>query len=113
MVSRRQPEQDRVHPYGFQPPVGTPFGLEATTVEDFFAEHDDTTWLQHTAPLQLLDEHRALGRRPLDTHHALRRSLLESLLLRLANAPAVSGAVPAASGTYGRFLDAPLRTCGT
>ena len=66
---------------------------------------DDTAWLQHTA-LQLLDEHRALGRRPLDTHHALRRSLLESLLLRLANSPTVSGAVPAASGTYARFLDA-------
>lgn len=50
---------------------------------------EDAAWLQQTA-LQLLDEHRALGRRPLDVHHALRRSLLESLLLRLANAPAIA-----------------------
>jgi AraC-like DNA-binding protein len=71
---------------------------------------DDTLWLQQTA-FQLLDEHRALGRRPLDVHHALRRSLLESLLLRLANA---AGTTPAAAatagtgrgGTFGRFLDA-------
>ncbi|MFI5967877.1 helix-turn-helix domain-containing protein [Streptomyces asoensis] len=73
---------------------------------------EDTAWLQQTA-LQLLDEHRALGRRPLDVHHALRRSLLESLLLRLANSP---GLAPVATATatagadradrYGRFLDA-------
>ncbi|MEU8891358.1 AraC family transcriptional regulator [Streptomyces sp. NPDC048442] len=201
MVSGRQPEPGSVRLYGFQPPVGTPFGLEVTTVEDFFAQHadwpwnppvpgratfhyliavtegellhdvdhvtrtitpgqwlwvrpghtqcwhppgaargpfilfepdvlrpdiarllapltahdappvltphpDDTLWLQQTA-LQLLDEHRALGHRPLDTHHALRRSLLESLLLRLANSPDITRAVRAAApGTYARFLDA-------
>ncbi|WP_307839672.1 AraC family transcriptional regulator [Streptomyces sp. MBT49] len=70
---------------------------------------DDTAWLQHTA-LQLLDEHRALGRRPLDIHHALRRSLLESLLLRLAGAPGVTSAGTSAGksrgDTYGRFADA-------
>ncbi|GAA0286945.1 AraC family transcriptional regulator [Streptomyces turgidiscabies] len=197
--------------YGFQPPVGTPYGLEVSTVEDFFAQHDDwpwnpprpgratfhyliavtegelrhdvdhvtrtvapgqwlwvrpghvlcwhppgaargpfilfepdvlrpdlarllapltaheapavlsphpddTAWLQQTA-LQLLDEHRALGRRPLDIHHALRRSLLESLLLRLANSPGITptgtATTTTGSGTgtgradrYGRFLDA-------
>jgi AraC-like DNA-binding protein len=191
--------------YGFQPPVGTPYGLEVSTVEDFFAQHDDwpwnpprpgratfhyliavTTgellhdvdhvtrtvgpgqwlwvrpghvqcwhppgdargpfilfepdvlrpdiarllapltahdapavlsphpdddaWLQQTA-LQLLDEHRALGRRPLDVHHALRRSLLESLLLRLADAPGITpdGAATGGTGrgdTYRRFVDA-------
>ncbi|MEU1480975.1 helix-turn-helix domain-containing protein [Streptomyces sp. NPDC001668] len=71
---------------------------------------DDTNWLQQTA-LQLLDEHRSLGRRPLDIHHALRRSLLESLLLRLANSPGIAlvGTATAANGRadrYGRFLDA-------
>ncbi|MGY1499582.1 helix-turn-helix domain-containing protein [Streptomyces sp. QTS52] len=195
--------------YGFQPPVGTPYGLEVSTVEDFFARHDDwpwnpprpgratfhylilvtdgelrhdvdhvtrtvapgqwlwvrpghaqcwhppgaargpfilfepdvlrpdlarllapltaheapavlsphpddTAWLQQTA-LQLLDEHRALGRRPLDIHHALRRSLLESLLLRLANSPdiapigtatATTGAGRGRADRYGHFLDA-------
>ncbi len=191
--------------YGFQPPVGTPYGLEVSTVEDFFAQHDDwpwnpprpgratfhyliavtegelrhdvdhltrtlapgqwlwvrpghaqcwhppgaargpfvlfepdvlrpdiarllapvtahdapavlnphpddADWLQQTA-LQLLDEHRALGRRPLDVHHALRRSLLESLLLRLAGAPGVAPSSAATAGAgrgdrYGRFLDA-------
>ncbi|MFI5819585.1 helix-turn-helix domain-containing protein [Streptomyces rishiriensis] len=71
---------------------------------------DDGAWLQQTA-LQLLDEHRALGRRPLDVHHALRRSLLESLLLRLANSPGITPATATATaGTgradrYGRFLD--------
>ncbi|USQ86177.1 AraC family transcriptional regulator [Streptomyces phaeoluteigriseus] len=49
-------------------------------------EPHDAPWLERTA-LQLLDEHRALGRRPLATHHALRRSLLEALLLRLAHSP--------------------------
>lgn len=193
--------------YGFEPPVGTPYGLEVNSVEDFFVQHDDwpwnpprpgratfhyliavtegellhdvdhvtrtvgpgqwlwvrpghaqcwhppgtargtfvlfepdvlrpdlarllapltahdapavlsphpddIAWLQQTAR-QLLDEHRALGRRPLDVHHALRRSLLESLLLRLANS---TGIVPVATATatagtgradrYGRFLDA-------
>ncbi|MGW6930886.1 hypothetical protein ACWGE0_12545 [Lentzea sp. NPDC054927] len=67
---------------------------------------DDASWLEQTA-LQLLDEHRALGRRPLDVHHALRRSLLESLLLRLANAPGVAPADTTAGegrgDTYGRF----------
>ncbi|MFI6743166.1 helix-turn-helix domain-containing protein [Nonomuraea sp. NPDC050451] len=71
---------------------------------------DDAAWLQQTA-LQLLDEHRALGRRSLDVHHALRRSLLESLLLRLANAPGITptGAATASTGrgdTYRRFVDA-------
>ncbi|MER6130495.1 AraC family transcriptional regulator [Streptomyces sp. NPDC001815] len=76
---------------------------------------DDTAWLQQTA-LQLLEEHRALGRRPLDIHHALRRSLLESLLLRLANSPGLDplGTATAAATAradrgradrYGRFLD--------
>ncbi|MGD6749560.1 helix-turn-helix domain-containing protein [Streptomyces sp. BH105] len=190
--------------YGFQPPVGTPYGLEVSTVEDFFAEHDDWPWnpprpgratfhyliavtegvlrhdvdhitrtvtpgqwlwvrpghtqcwnppgaargtfilfepdvlrpdiarllapltahdspavlsphpddaarLQQTA-LQLLDEHRALGRRPLDVHHALRRSLLESLLLRLADSPGLTPTDATAgtgrADTYGRFMDA-------
>ncbi|MCX4647569.1 MULTISPECIES: AraC family transcriptional regulator [unclassified Streptomyces] len=71
---------------------------------------DDVAWLRQTA-LQLLDEHRALGRRPLDVHHALRRSLLESLLLRLASSPGVAptGAAMVRAGrgdTYGRFVDA-------
>ena len=71
---------------------------------------DDTVWLQQTA-LQLLDEHRALGRRPLGLHHALRCSLLESLLLRLANSPGITPIGTATAGTgradrYGRFLDA-------
>jgi AraC-like DNA-binding protein len=191
--------------YGFQPPVGTPYGLEVSTVEDFFAEHDDWPWnpprpgratfhylilvtegellhdvdhvtrtvvsgqwlwvrpghaqcwhppgavrglfilfepdvltsdaarllaplTAHEAPavlnphpddaawlrqtaLQLLDEHRALGRRRLDVHHALRRSLLESLLLRLANSPDVTTTGTAEDGTgrrdtYARFVDA-------
>ncbi|GAA2597120.1 AraC family transcriptional regulator [Streptomyces lienomycini] len=191
--------------YAFQPPVGTPYGLEVNTIEDFFVQHDDWPWnpprpgratfhyliavtegeLRHDvdhvtrtvapgqwlwvrpghtlcwhppgsargpfilfepdvlrpdiarllAPLtahdapavlsphagdsawlqqsafQLLDEHRALGRRPLDIHHALRRSLLESLLLRLANAPGIAPTGTATTGTsrtdrYGRFLDA-------
>lgn len=189
--------------YGFEPPVGTPYGLEVSTVEDFFAQHDDwpwnpprpgratfhyliavtegellhdvdhvtqtvrpgqwlwvrpghaqcwhppgtargtfilfepdvlrpdlarllapltaheapavlsphpddIAWLQQTA-LQLLDEHRALGRRPLDVHHALRRSLLESLLLRLANSPGIAPVATAGTGRadrHGRFLDA-------
>ncbi|GGQ35709.1 helix-turn-helix domain-containing protein [Streptosporangium pseudovulgare] len=191
--------------YGFQPPIGTPYGLEVSTVEDFFVQHDDWPWnpprpgratfhylitvtegelrhdvdhvtrivtpgqwlwvrpghaqrwhppgtargpfilfepgvltpgttrllapiTAHQAPavlsphpddaawlhqtaLQLLDEHRALGRRPLDVHHALRRSLLESLLLRLANAPGITPTGAATTGTgrgdtYGRFADA-------
>ncbi|MEU0031356.1 AraC family transcriptional regulator [Streptomyces sp. NPDC006335] len=59
-------------------------------------------WLEQTA-LQLLDEHRALGRRPLPVHHALRCRLLESLLLRLAHsAPAGAGRHP----TYERFVNA-------
>ncbi|WP_417159301.1 helix-turn-helix domain-containing protein [Streptomyces bottropensis] len=211
MVSKRHPSPSgRAEPaavplYGFQPPVGTPYGLEVNTVEDFFAQHDDwpwnpprpvratfryliavtegelrhdvdhvtrtvapgqwlwvrpghtlcwhppgsargpfvlfepdvlrpdiarllapltahdapavlspqaddAAWLQQTA-LQLLDEHRALGRRPLDIHHALRRSLLESLLLRLTNVPGIAPTGTATAGTgrtgrYGRFLDA-------
>ncbi|MEH0468250.1 AraC family transcriptional regulator [Streptomyces sp. B21-097] len=210
MVGERHPGPSRragpaaVPLYGFQPPVGTPYGLEVSTVEDFFAQHDDwpwnpprpgratfhyliavtegelrhdvdhvtrtvapgqwlwvrpghaqcwhppgaargpfvlfepdvlrpdvarllapltaheapavlsphpddTAWLQQTA-LQLLDEHRALGRRPLDVHHALRRSLLESLLLRLADAPEVTTADTSAGtsrgDTYRRFVDA-------
>ena len=193
--------------YGFQPPVGTPYSLEVTTVEDFFADHDDWPWnpprpgratfhylihvtsgvlehdvdhisrtvapgqwlwvrpghtqcwhlpgtargpfilfepdvlraetarlltpvTAHEAPavltphpedapwaertaLQLLDEHRSLGRRPLDLHHALRRSLLEALLLRLAYSPGATGSLPPAAHSdgrrttaYRRFLDA-------
>ncbi|MEH0556820.1 helix-turn-helix domain-containing protein [Streptomyces sp. B21-101] len=71
---------------------------------------EDAVWLQQTA-LQLLDEHRALGRRPLDVHHALRRSLLEALVLRLADSPGVVPVDTATAGAgrsdrYGRFLDA-------
>nr|WSZ17357.1 AraC family transcriptional regulator [Streptomyces canus] len=211
MVDKRHPSPSgRAEPaavplYGFQPPVGTPYGLEVNTIEDFFAQHDDwpwnpprpvratfhyliavtegelrhdvdhvtrtvapgqwlwvrpghtlcwhppgsargpfvlfepdvlrpdiarllapltahdapavlspqaddAAWLQQTA-LQLLDEHRALGRRPLDIHHALRRSLLESLLLRLTNVPGIAPTGAATAGTgrsdrYGGFLDA-------
>ena len=210
MVGKRHPEAGgqagaaAVPLYGFQPPVGTPYGLEVNTIEDFFAQHDDWPWnpplpgrasfhyligvtegellhdvdhvtrsvtpgrwlwvrpghaqcwhppgtargpfilfephvltsvtahllaplTAHQAPavlsphpddapwllqtaLQLLDEHRALGRRPLDLHHALRRSLLESLLLRLANSPDLAPTHAAAAAgraeTYRRFLDA-------
>ncbi|MFJ8657107.1 helix-turn-helix domain-containing protein [Streptomyces rochei] len=211
MVGKRHPASNRqagpaeVPLYGFQPPVGTPFGLEVSTMEDFFAQHDDWPWnpphpgratfhyliavtegellhdvdhltrtvvpgqwlwvrpghtqcwhppnaargpfilfepdvltpatarllaplTAHEAPavlsphpddaawlhqtaLQLLAEHRALGRRPLDVHHALRRSLLEALLLRLAHTPGATptGAATAGTGhsdTYGRFADA-------
>ncbi|WP_433918694.1 AraC family transcriptional regulator [Streptomyces canus] len=211
MVDKRHPgpsgraEPAAVPLYGFQPPVGTPYGLEVNTIEDFFAQHDDwpwnpprpvratfhyliavtegellhdvdhvtrtvapgqwlwvrpghtlcfhppgsargpfvlfepdvlrpdiarllapltahdapavlspqaddAAWLQQTA-LQLLDEHRALGRRPLDIHHALRRSLLESLLLRLTNVPGIAPTGTATADTgridrYVRFLDA-------
>lgn len=210
MVDKRHPSPSgqagpsAVPLYGFQPPVGTPYGLEVSTVEDFFVQHDDwpwnpprpgratfhyliavaegelrhdvdhltrtvtpgqwlwvrpghalcwhppgtargpfilfepdvlrpdiarllapltaheapavlsphpddAAWLQQTA-LQLLDEHRALGRRPLGVHHALRRSLLESLLLRLANAPGVTPAGTSAGAsrgdTYRGFTDA-------
>ncbi|MEU6230924.1 AraC family transcriptional regulator [Streptomyces sp. NPDC047042] len=71
---------------------------------------DDAAWLEQTA-LQLLDEHRALGRRQLDVHHALRRSLLESLLLRLADSPDVTSTAAAVEvtsrrDTYARFVDA-------
>ncbi len=216
--SRPQPrfiahaEPTSVPLYGFQPPVGTPYGLEVTTVEDFYAHHDDWPWnpprpgratfhylilvtegllrhdvdhvtrtvtpgqwlwvraghvqcwhdpstargpfvlfepevlrpdtahllaplTSHDAPavliphpddvpwleqtaFQLLDEHRALGRRPLPAHHALRCSLLEALLLRLAHSPGVSAPPAHTAGTaagpsgsrprsaYERFLDA-------
>jgi AraC-like DNA-binding protein len=216
--SKTRPDPASIPLYGFQPPVGTPYGLEVTTVEDFYAHHDDWPWnpprpgratfhylilvtegvlqhdvdhvtrtvgpgqwlwvrpghvqcwhdpstargffvlfepevlraetarqlapvTSHDAPavltphsadapwleqtaLQLLDEHRALGRRPLAAHHALRRSLLEALLLRLAHFPGVSNppadagtaspgggpvAAPvgtAAGGLYEQFLDA-------
>ncbi|WP_426503546.1 helix-turn-helix domain-containing protein [Dactylosporangium sp. McL0621] len=70
---------------------------------------DDAVWAERTA-LQLLDEHRAMGRRPLDLHHALRRSLLEALLLRLAHCPDATPPAPADEGrraaVYGQFLDA-------
>lgn len=189
--------------YGFQPPVGTPYSLEVTTIEDFHADHDNWPWnpprpgratfhylilvtsgvlhhdvdhvtrtvtpgqwlwvrpghtqcwhppgtakgpfilfepdvlradaarllrpvTAHDAPavltpnpddapwaertaLQLLDEHRALGQRPLDLHHALRRNLLEALLLRLAHRPDTtpsSSAPGRRSATYLKFLDA-------
>ncbi len=29
---------------GLQPPIGTPVGLEVSTMEDFFAQHDDWPW---------------------------------------------------------------------
>jgi AraC-like DNA-binding protein len=189
--------------YRFAPPVGTPYGLEVRTVEDFHAEHDPwpydvgrpgratfhylihvrrgrlrhdvdsvthdigpgrwlwvrpghtqgwhppgdaagpfilfepdvlspdaarllSTVLAHDAPAvltphaddaealeqtahQLLAEHRAMGRRPLAAHHALRRSLLESILLRLTAAPEVEGARPPTGGRvdlHARFADA-------
>lgn len=50
MVDRRHPRPSgqagpaEVPLYGFQPPVGTPYGLEVSTVEDFFAQHDDWPW---------------------------------------------------------------------
>lgn len=196
-----QPESASVPLYGFQPPVGTPYGLEVTTVEHFHDHHDDWPWnpprpsratfhylilvtegllrhdvdhVTHTvapdqwlwvraghvqcwhdpstargpfvlfepevlrsdtahllAPLtshqapavltphpddvpwleqttyQLLDEHRALGRRPLPAHHALRRSLLETLLLRLAHSAGGLGAPPE-SGPSGDISRPPL-----
>ena len=61
---------------------------------------EDGPWLEQTA-LQLLDEHRALGRRPLAAHHALRRSLLEALLLRLAHSPGVSDPPDAGTNFHG------------
>ncbi|MFJ9150395.1 helix-turn-helix domain-containing protein [Streptomyces sp. NPDC102270] len=67
---------------------------------------DDVPWLEQTS-LQLLDEHRALGRRPLPAQHALRCSLLETLLLRLAHAPGADASGSSGSHpTYERFLDA-------
>jgi AraC-like DNA-binding protein len=196
-------QSERVTPlYGFQPRVGTPYGLEVTTIEDFHAHHDDWPWnpprpgratfhylilvtsgelrhdvdhvthtvtpgqwlwvrpghaqcwhppgtatgpfilfepdvltaetaqlltsaTAHDAPavltphpddapwtertaLQLLDEHRALGRRPLDLHHALRRSLLEALLLRLAHNPDTTPPPSAGqrAAVHRQFLDA-------
>ncbi|RZU18143.1 AraC-like DNA-binding protein [Streptomyces sp. BK239] len=189
--------------YGFQPPAGTPYSLEVTTIEDFHADHDDWPWnpprpgratfhylilvtsgvlkhdvdhithtvspgqwlwvrpghtqcwhppstatgpfilfepdvldagtarllapaTAHDAPAvltphpddapwaertahQLLDEHRALGRRPLDLHHALRRNLLQALLLRLAHspgAPATPSPTTRRAALHQRFLDA-------
>lgn len=190
-----RPESASVPLYSFQPPVGTPYGLEVTTIEDFYADHDDWPWnparpgratfhylilvtegvLQHdvdhvtrtvapgqwmwvraghvqcwhdpstargpfvlfepevlrpdTARLltpltshdapavltphpddvpwlertayQLLDEHRALGRRSLAAHHALRCSLLETLLLRLAHSPGIADPSVDSGGTSG------------
>ncbi|TDZ98517.1 transcriptional activator FtrA [Mycobacteroides salmoniphilum] len=78
----------------------------------------DTRWLQETA-LQLLDEHRAFGRRPLAAHHALRCSLLEAMLLRLAGSPDLGNSAPrsrqgsrsritppSGQSLYARLLDA-------
>lgn len=62
---------------------------------------DDAPWLRQTA-FQLLDEHRALGRRPLRMHHALCRS--EALLIRLATSRAVD-ATPGGGDTYAQFVD--------
>jgi len=196
---RSRAEAAAVPLYGFAPPVGTPYGLEVTTLEEFHAHHDDWPWnpprpgratfhymilvtegelrhdvdhvtrivspgqwlwvrpghaqrwhdpgtargpfilfepdvlrsdtanllsslTAHDAPavltprpddapwlhqtaLQLLEEHRALGRRPLAVHHALRRSLLEALLLRLVQSSDDSrGQVR--RDTHDRFLDA-------
>ncbi|MER6988879.1 AraC family transcriptional regulator [Saccharopolyspora hirsuta] len=66
---------------------------------------DEVPWLEQTA-YQLLDEHRALGRRPLAAHHALRCSLLEALLLRLAHSPGAAPLGPDRHHTYERFRDA-------
>ena len=50
MVSKRHPEAGEpagtaaVPLYGFRPPVGTPYGLEVNTIEEFFAHHDDWPW---------------------------------------------------------------------
>ncbi|MGW1564627.1 hypothetical protein ACWCQ1_50675, partial [Streptomyces sp. NPDC002144] len=50
MVDKRHPSPGgqagsaAVPLYGFQPPVGTPYGLEVSTVQDFFAQHDDWPW---------------------------------------------------------------------
>lgn len=69
---------------------------------------EDRRWLEHTA-LQLLDEHQALGRRPLATHHALRKSMLEALVLRLSDAPTLREHPMVHAGAdslYGRFRDA-------
>ena len=89
-----------------------PASLSSLTAHDAPAvltpHPDDAPWLQQTV-LQLLDEHRAMGRRPLEVHHALRRSLLEALLLRLVQSPEVARkrvAGDARRDTYDRFLDA-------
>lgn len=37
-------EPESVPLYGLQPPVGTPYGLEVTTVEDFHTDHDGRPW---------------------------------------------------------------------
>ncbi|QFU90530.1 hypothetical protein [Amycolatopsis sp. YIM 10] len=70
---------------------------------------DDAPWTERT-DRQLLDEHRALGRRPLDLHHALRRSLLEeALLLRLAHSPDIPpppGSPGRRAAVHRQFLDA-------
>jgi AraC-like DNA-binding protein/quercetin dioxygenase-like cupin family protein len=205
MADRAQAKRERVPEarlYDFQAPVGTPYGLEVSTVEDFYAKHDpwpwrvdrpgratfhylilvtsgellhdvdhvsqtvspgrwlwvrpghtqswhppgDTTgyfvlfepeglstrvagllghvlahdapavltphpadepWLEQTA-LQLLDEHRSLGRRRLDAHHALRQSLLKALLLRLADSPDITTLKrpKAGAAAFGPFEDA-------
>lgn len=69
---------------------------------------DDASWLRETA-LQLLNEHRALGRRPLAVHHALRRSLLEALLLRLLQSQEIgrtqNGSSTGRREIYDLFLD--------
>ena len=69
---------------------------------------DDALWLRQNA-FQLLDEHRALGSRSLAVHHALRRSLLEALLLRLVRSghiPRAQQVADARCETYERFIDA-------
>lgn len=83
-------------------------GVTAHNASAVLTPHpDDSPWAERTA-FQLLDEHRALGRRPLALHHALRRSLLEALLLRLAHS--LDTAAPSGDDrrtkVHRKFLDA-------
>lgn len=66
---------------------------------------DDAAWLRQTGQ-QLFDESQTLGRRSLDMHRALRRALLEALLLRLASSPNFSATSNGTTETYIRFSNA-------
>ena len=85
---------------GPRPPASWPLSPHTTHLRSGVPHTEDGPWLEQTA-LQLLDEHRALGRRPLAAHHALRRSLLEALLLRLAHSPGVSDPPDAGTNFHG------------